>query len=213
MINKGAEAMNNRWNRIIYRIWSPVYDRFFNSGSFLKARQQVFSDIAFSEGQKILFVGIGTGADLELIDRRTPEITAIDYSPNMLDQAKRKFSDTDIRFIEMDAQHLEFEDDKFDFVIASLILSVVPDPDRCFGEMSRVLKPGGTLLIFDKFVPEESRPSLGKRLIRPVIKAFGTDIGLAFGNLYSRHSKALHVTEDRPLMMNGMYRKILLRKR
>ncbi len=50
--------MNNRWNRIVYRVWSPIYDRFFYSGGFLKARQQVFSDIVFSEGQKILFVGI-----------------------------------------------------------------------------------------------------------------------------------------------------------
>lgn len=154
--------MNNRWNRIIYKIWSPFYDRFFNSGSFLKARQQVFSDIAFSQGQKILFVGVGTGADLELINRQTPDITAIDYSPDMLDQARRKFSDTAIRFIEMDAQHLEFGDDEFDFVVASLILSVVPAPDRCFGEMVRVLKPGGTLLIFDKFSTEDSKPPLGK---------------------------------------------------
>jgi phosphatidylethanolamine/phosphatidyl-N-methylethanolamine N-methyltransferase len=205
--------MNNRWNRIVYKVWSPIYDRFFNSGIFLKARQQIFSDIAFSEGQKILFVGIGTGADLEQIDRRAPDITAIDYSPDMLDQARRKYGDTAIRFIEMDAQRLEFEDDTFDFVIASLILSVVPDPDRCFGEMSRVLKPGGTLLIFDKFAPEESKPSLGKRLIRPVIKALGTDIGLSLGKLYSRQSKTLQVVEEHPLMMNGMYRKILLRKR
>ena len=205
--------MNNRWNRIVYRVWSPIYDRFFNSGSFLKARQQVFSDIVFTEGQKILFVGIGTGADLELIDRHSPDITAIDYSPDMLDQARKKFSETDIRFIEMDAQQLEFEANQFDVVVASLILSVVPDPDRCFGEMSRVLKLGGTLLIFDKFAPEESKLSLGKRLIRPVIKTLGTDIGLAFGKLYSRHSEALLVAEDRPLMMNGMYRKILIRKR
>ncbi|KZE37780.1 phosphatidylethanolamine N-methyltransferase [Bhargavaea cecembensis] len=204
--------MNNRWNRIIYKIWSPIYDRFFNSGSFLKARQQVFSNIVFSEGQNILFVGIGTGADLELIDRRPAEITAIDYSPDMLDQARQKFGDTDIRFIEMDAQHLEFGDDEFDFVVASLILSVVPDPDRCFGEMVRVLRPGGTLLIFDKFATGESKPPLGKRLIRPVIKALGTDIGLSFENLYRRHSAEMHVIEDRPVMINGMYRKIQLGK-
>ena len=58
--------MNNAWNKVIYKIWSPVYDKFFNSGAFLNARTQIFQETHFNSKQKILFVGVGTGADLEL---------------------------------------------------------------------------------------------------------------------------------------------------
>lgn len=43
----------------------------------------------------------------------------------------------------MDAQNIEFENESFDYVIASLILSVVPDATKCFQEMTRVLKQEG----------------------------------------------------------------------
>ncbi|WQI97974.1 SAM-dependent methyltransferase, partial [Rossellomorea vietnamensis] len=72
--------MNNRWNEIIYKLWSPVYDRIFNTGKFLEARQKLFLHPPFHPQQRILFVGVGTGADLELLDHTQFHITAIDYS-------------------------------------------------------------------------------------------------------------------------------------
>ena len=76
--------MNNAWNKVIYKIGSPVYDRIFNSGIFLDARKQIFNEIPFNSEDKILFVGVGTGADLELINYSDLDITAIDFSPDML---------------------------------------------------------------------------------------------------------------------------------
>ena len=84
--------MNNRWNKFIYKIGSTIYDRLFNSGSFLKARKQLFSeDVLGKEHQRILFVGVGTGADLELINTEKYDITAIDYSEAMLSKARTNF--------------------------------------------------------------------------------------------------------------------------
>ncbi|MFC4410328.1 class I SAM-dependent methyltransferase [Chungangia koreensis] len=202
--------MNNHWNRVIYKWWSPIYDRFFNTGAFLRARKDVFQNIPFEKGQCVLFVGIGTGADLALVNYKDLTITAIDYSPDMLRQAKSKFEHTEITFIEMDAQHLLFDDGTFDVVVASLILSVVPNAEQCFSEMKRVLKPNGHLLIFDKFSDE--KVSLGKRLLRPAIRLLGTDIGLSFREIFDRHRQDFRIVEDRPVMMNGMYRKIMLLK-
>lgn len=83
--------MNNFWNRVINKIWSPVYDKIFNSGVFLYARRQVFQNLHLNSGEKILFVGVGTGADIELITHSELEITAIDLSPEMLNKARTKF--------------------------------------------------------------------------------------------------------------------------
>jgi len=108
---------------------------------------------------------------------------------------------------------MEFNNDTFDYVVASLILSVVLDADKCLKEMTRVLKGEGKIIIFDKFVPKDHKLSLPKKLLRPLIKVLGTDIGLNFEDLYRRNNKYLTIIEDENVMMNGMYRKIVLSKR
>ncbi|MGG4095442.1 class I SAM-dependent methyltransferase [Paenibacillus lautus] len=204
--------MNNNWNKIIYKIWSPIYDKIFNSSIFLQARKQIFQETPFNNTQKILFVGVGTGADLELLNHYDLDITAIDFSPDMLRKARAKFKNSRIKFLEMDAQNMAFNDMSFDYVVGSLILSVVPDADKCFQEMGRVLKQEGRIVIFDKFTPSNNKLSLSKRLFRPLIKVLGTDIGLNFEALYLRNNKNLIIEEDKPVMLNGMYRKIVVRK-
>ncbi|MFJ7730622.1 class I SAM-dependent methyltransferase [Lysinibacillus sp. NPDC097231] len=205
--------MNNSWNKFIYKIGSPIYDIFFNSGLFLKARKEIFQSISFKSNQKILFIGIGTGADLELINYSNLEITAIDYSSAMLNKAKKKFKNSTIRFLEMDAQNLEFENEAFDYVVASLVLSVVPDDHKTFQEMIRVLKPQGNLIIFDKFTPKNKKTSIAQRILRPFIRVLGTDIGRSFENLLSKNNKNIVVEQDTSIMINGMYRKIIVSKR
>jgi phosphatidylethanolamine/phosphatidyl-N-methylethanolamine N-methyltransferase len=201
--------MNNHWNQFIYRLWSPVYDSIFNKGPFLKARKRVFSSVPFQRGDKVLFVGVGTGADLELIPTDKMEITAIDYSEEMLSQAKKKFPFSQIRFQQMDAENLQFPDDTFDYVIASLILSVVPNSDKAFAEMTRVTDSNGHIIIFDKF---EGNPSFIKTTIRPVIRFLGTDIGLSFEKIFRKHASGLTLLEDQDVLFRGMYRKIKIRK-
>lgn len=203
--------MNNRWNKWIYKIGSPLYDKFFNTGIFLKTRKQLFQSVPFKAKQKVLYVGVGTGADLELIDHSELDIVAIDYSPDMLEKAKTKFKNTNIKFQEMDAQHMTFDNESFDFVVASLILSVVPDANKCLQEMSRVLKKDGKIIIFDKFVPKNKRLSIAKVIIRPIVLVLGTDIGRSFEDMLQK-SNDIKVEEDKPMMLNGMYRKIIVSK-
>lgn len=205
--------MNNSRNKMIYKIWSPVYDYFFNRGSFYKARKKIFSEIPYQAGEKILFVGVGTGADLEFFDSSKVDITAIDYSPDMLSRAKARFKDSHIDFYVMDAQSLEFTDERFDYVIASLILSVVPDAEKCFQEAARVMKKDGQMIIFDKFSPKGEKISFLKRTFRPIVAFFGTDIGLCFEKIFEKHRTLLTIKEDGPILFNGMYRKIVLEKK
>ncbi|OLS37860.1 class I SAM-dependent methyltransferase [Bacillus sp. MRMR6] len=201
--------MNNKWNRLIYRLWSPVYDTFFNKGPFLRARKEVFKSLPFQKDDKILFVGVGTGADIELMPEQLLNIIAIDYSAEMLERAKEKFPSSPISFQQMDAQNLQYPDSSFDYVMASLILSVVPDSEKVFAEMIRVLRPGGQIVIFDKF---SKKPSLLIKTIRPVIRILGTDIGLSFENTIKKQLTELEIVENQDVLFRGMYRKILIRK-
>ena len=205
--------MNNQWNKIIYKIWSPFYDQFFNSGAFLKARKKLFEDVKLHEGSKVLFVGVGTGADLEFIDPEKIEITAIDFSPDMLAKAQSRFQNRGIKFMEMDAQNLQFENELFDLVVGSLILSVVPDSDKTLREMIRVTKKSGELLLFDKFSPKNGELSIGKKLLRPIISWLGTDIGLSFEKTIQPYINLIQITSDEPVLFGEMYRKIKVQKR
>lgn len=208
----GGENLNNSWNKVIYKIWSPIYDEIFNSYLFLNARRRIFEEISFNSREKVLFVGVGTGADLELIKHFDLEITAIDLSTDMLKKAMEKYENTSITFLEMDAQNMEFNNESFDYIVGSLVLSVVPDANKCFQEMIRVLKQDGKIIIFDKFISKNKQLSLPKKLLRPFIRVLGTDIGLRFEDLYPRHGKNLKIVEDQSIMMNGMYRKIIICK-
>jgi len=204
--------MNNRWNGLLYKIWAPIYDKFFNTGKFLKARKELFQEQLFDIDQKILFVGVGTGADLERINYKELNITAIDYSSDMLKKASEKFKGSAIHFLKMDAQDMNFTDNHFDIVIGSLVLSVVPDANKCLIEMSRVLKPNGEMIIFDKFTPKGNGLTPFQRAIRPFIKLLGTDIGINFEELFEKHKDTLFVKQDISIMFNGMYRKIIISK-
>ncbi|MFK4392741.1 phosphatidylethanolamine/phosphatidyl-N-methylethanolamine N-methyltransferase [Peribacillus frigoritolerans] len=205
--------LNNSWNKVIYKFWSPVYDKIFNSHLFLDARKRMFEELDFHDHAKVLFVGVGTGADLELIKNLDLEITAIDLSADMLKKAMGKFDDASINFLEMDAQHMEFTNESFDYVVGSLVLSVVPDANECLREMIRVVKGEGEIILFDKFISKDEKLSLPKKLLRPIIRFLGTDIGLRFEDLFSGHGDIMEIEEDRPIMLNGMYRKIIISKR
>ncbi|SEM74107.1 class I SAM-dependent methyltransferase [Lihuaxuella thermophila] len=205
--------MDNRWNKAVYKLWSPLYDLFFNAGMFLDAREKVFEDIEFESGQKTLLVGVGTGADLPFMINHDMKITAIDLSTDMLYKARQKFCSSNITFLEMDAQSLAFPSNSFDTVIANLILSVVPDPIRCMKEIIRVTRQGGQIIIFDKFVPSNQTLSIFKRMIRPIVAVLGTDIGRRFENIVMPVRNYVSIEADLPVLFNGMYRKILLRKK
>lgn len=204
-------AMNNRWNAFIYKCWAPIYDFFFNRGLFYAARKKVFEHIPVAEGSKILFVGVGTGADLAFFPLDKTRVVAIDYSFDMLQKAKRKYPH--IELLQMDAQALSFPDHSFDMIVASLIVSVVPNPEKALLEMVRVTKKSGHILIFDKFVPRHKKLSIAKKIIRPFIKLLGTDIGVSFEKIYESVKHECHVIEDTDVMMQGIYRKIVLEKR
>ena len=97
-----------------------------------------------------LEIGVGTGANLAHYPPDT-SVTAIDLSPAMLAIAQQHAEELnlDIELRLGDAQDLDFADEEFDTVTATLLVSTVPDPQRVVFEMRRVLRPGGRVLLLD----------------------------------------------------------------
>jgi ubiquinone/menaquinone biosynthesis C-methylase UbiE len=100
-----------------------------------------------------LEVGIGTGLNLPFYPDQV-RLTGIDFSPPMLDLARQRAAQlgraADLR--QADALALPFPDESFDAVVCTFALCAIPDDRRAVGEMSRVLRPGGLLLLADHVV-------------------------------------------------------------
>lgn len=105
--------------------------------------------------QSILDLGAGTGHATRALKRRFPRalVVAADIAPGMLERARRQ-SRWLRRFerVQADAYALPFGNGAFDLVFSNLMLQWCDDLDAVFGELARVLKPGG-LLLFSTFGP------------------------------------------------------------
>ena len=99
---------------------------------------------------QVLEVAIGTGRNLPHYLAGVT-VTGIELSPAMLAIARQRASDLgrDVDLREGDAEHLPFSDASFDTVVCALSLCTIPDPAEALGEMRRVLRPGGRLLLLD----------------------------------------------------------------
>lgn len=199
------------WDRLRYTVWAPIYDVLASPVGFDRARRRSIDGLGLAAGDRVLLVGAGTGLDLEFLPKDV-EITAIDVTPAMLSRLERRATElkvaVDARV--MDARRLAFPDVSVDAVIAHLVLAVMPEPERGVREIARVLKPGGRVAVFDKFLPEGERPSIGRRLLNLVARPLFTDLNRHLGRLIA--GSGLEVIRDEPAAFAGWYRVITLRK-
>jgi len=91
-------TVTNRWNRIIYKFWSPVYDLLFDRLLFAAGRRRTFELLQVRDMERVLLMGIGTGADLTYLPQEIQAVS-VDLSPEMLLKAKKKLSGTGSRFL------------------------------------------------------------------------------------------------------------------
>ncbi|MFC4077298.1 class I SAM-dependent methyltransferase [Salinithrix halophila] len=169
--------MKNEQNRLIYRRWAPFYDQVIGRWSGLnRARRRSISLAHLHPGERVLFVGVGTGLDLPLLSVDL-EVTGVDLSSSMLERAHlRGGKHPSLRLLKMNAETLAFPDGSFDVAFLHLILSVVEQPQQALSEAIRVLRPEGRCLILDKFTPVHQRPSKLRRFLNLWTTRLGTDI-------------------------------------
>jgi ubiquinone/menaquinone biosynthesis C-methylase UbiE len=156
-----VEARNRteRW----HRYWdkkSRSYDRemrFFERILFGDSRDWACSQASGD----VLEVAVGTGLNLDQYPKEV-RLTGIDLSEQMLDIARDRARELG-RTVELrqgDANALPFDDASFDTVVCTFGLCAIPDIDAALDEMTRVLRPGGKLILVDH-VASSSRVARG----------------------------------------------------
>jgi phosphatidylethanolamine/phosphatidyl-N-methylethanolamine N-methyltransferase len=150
----GAEEVQVASRRVerVYGVLARVYDDFFD-WALGPGRRYAVRRLGAKEGERVLEVGVGTGLTLPLYPP-TCRVVGIDISEPMLDRARTRLSGLDgrsVRLERMDARAMRFSDGSFDKVFAPYVISVVPDPAAVMAECARVCRPGGTVLVVNKF--------------------------------------------------------------
>jgi len=197
-----------------YTLLAPFYDSLV-SGPLDACRIKSLARIKNSANKKILVNGIGSGLDIPYLPIEA-HYTGTDITPAMLELAKRRnaampsATALNIQFQIADSQALPFDDNAFDAIIMHLILAVVPKPELALQEACRVLKPGGKIYLFDKFIkPGQFAPA--RRLLSLLIRHIATRTDVVFEEVLSSCPQ-LSVINDEPALAKGWFRFIELRK-
>ncbi len=130
-----------------YAAWAPWYD---TDGNPLTALEEPVMLGWFGElrGRDALDLGCGTGRLTVPLARGGARVTGLDFTPEMMQEARRKLHNVDVRWVEHALpEPLPFEGQSFDLVVMGLVIEHIEDLDALLCEVARVLRPGGRCLV------------------------------------------------------------------
>ncbi len=187
---KGARAHleRRRWQSCLLRVrrrydrFAPLYDtamvieRLFFPG----ARRRAVEVLHLQPGQTVVDIGCGSGRNLPLLRDAVGEggeIIAVDWSPRMLDVARKRASRngwSNVRFLRADAATLTRETmlrlgrrdlvGGADAALSTFALSVIPQWERAYEAMIGLMRPGGRVVIADVGLSARREPGEGTLL-------------------------------------------------
>lgn len=191
-----------------YTLIAPFYDAAIEMAT-RAARQRSLAALPETPG-RVLLAGIGTGLDLPHLPEHHHYL-GLDLNRAMLRRSLPRAGNIDLLAVQGDVQALPLADHSFDAAILHLILAVVPAPDLCLGEIARVVKPGGRILVFDKFLRRGQTAPL-RRLANPLVRRLATRLDVVFEDLLSA-APELALEDDQPALAGGWFRLLRLRRR
>lgn len=196
--------------RYSYTLFAPIYDAVVAPFT-VAARRRSLEQLPAESVADALLIGVGSGLDFPWLPRG-PRYTGLDLTPAMLARARRKAraSGLKIQLDDGDARRLPYDDAAFDAVVLHLILAVTPHPDRVLLEAARVLRPGGRMLILDKFLRADQRAPV-RRWLSPLLGLLASRTDVVFEQVLA-HTPNLSVLSDQPALAGGWFRHITLRK-
>lgn len=158
----------------VYERLAPLYDVVYGV-ALRPGRRHAMRRLAPAAGERVLEVGTGTA--LSALDYPAGgHVVAVDLSQHMLSRAGARLQRHRLHHVtlcRMDAAHLALPDDAFDAIYAPYVINVVDDPVRAIGEMRRVCRPGGRIVLLNHFRPSGGEQRLLERLAGKVAASAG----------------------------------------
>lgn len=172
IMNEKTDKIRRKYNRI-----AGIYDLFESPMEIMALRKWRITLMEQLRG-KVLEVGVGTGKNIEYYPEGL-NITAIDFSPKMLEKAKHKAEalNKKVNLLNMDIQKMDFHDSTFDIVYATCVFCSVTDPIAGLKEIRRVCKPNGKIIMIEHVKSEKKVLGAIMDLLNPaVVGMYGANI-------------------------------------
>ncbi len=195
------DAIIKRYNRI-----SRIYDRM---DKMVKEAWRI--ELLKQVSGEVLEVGVGTGVNLAYYPKGV-SLTGVDFSPRMLELARKKVEHNQFRFevqlLEADIQELPFQDHTFDYIVSTCVFCSVPDPVEGLKELKRVCKPSGKILMLEHMRSENPVLGFGMDLFNPItVSLWGANINRK--TMKNIEASGL-IVESSGLLMGTVMRKLTL---
>jgi demethylmenaquinone methyltransferase / 2-methoxy-6-polyprenyl-1,4-benzoquinol methylase len=162
--------------RTLFAPLGPTYDRYaalLSFGQDPRWRRFLVSRIDVGQRQTVLDVATGTGAvATELVRQTGCTVVGLDQSPEMLAEARRRVP-AGVTLVEGRAEQLPFPDATFDALTFTYLLRYVDDPAATLQELTRVVRPGGTIAGLEFALPHGPWRSLWELYVRVGLPAAG----------------------------------------
>ncbi len=196
--------------RTAYRRWAPVYSVL--ASPTIPGRNAAARRVNRLEG-RILEAGVGTGSALPLYGQHL-SIVGVDLSHDMLVRARQRVAEERLDnlegVLEMDLARLAFPDGAFDGAVCMFTITAVPNPRGVMGELARVVRPGGTLVIASHFRASAGIWWVTDRILTPFARRLGWNPAMDIAAVLD--VPGLKLVEREPLPPAGLVTMLVFEK-
>ena len=191
-----------------YTLLAPFYDLVAGT-AFAAARKASLAALPGDGHDRVLINGVGSGLDLPFLPRANC-YTGLDLTRAMIARSLRRAAGLEFSAVQGNSLALPFRSASFDHAVLHLILAVVPDATAALAETVRIVRPGGGILIFDKFLKRGQSAPL-RRMLNPIAARLVTRLDVVFEDILHR-VPGVRVISDEPAVAGGWFRRIRLER-
>jgi ubiquinone/menaquinone biosynthesis C-methylase UbiE len=168
--------------------YDAAYDRPGRAGAALRSRLATVGELLGTGPGRVLDAGMGAGRLAAELEQSGWQVSGVDLSQEMLARARTRLPHAGTRLVKASIEHLPFQAESFDAVVATGVLEYSTDLESAVNEVTRVLAGGGRAVV--SFPNYRSVGGVWRRrLVNPVLR-------IVLGNRASRVPRRLLTREE-----------------